>query len=197
MGKRGRKKGANGEQSRKQLLEIAAEEFAHNGYYETKVSTIVKRAALTQPTFYLYFKGKEEIFQELVNLFRIELSNLVKQSRIESGVSLTSFPENIKGKLTAIFQFFKGNPNLTQIGLFVAPEAEKIKQQLSDQIEMNLIAEQQDGYFRTDIDMDIVADSIMGIIERFTVTKLLCGLKTPERLADEIVNLLLYGLHHQ
>ncbi|MEW9675943.1 TetR/AcrR family transcriptional regulator [Lentibacillus sp. L22] len=32
------------------------------------MNTIVKRAGLTQPTFYLYFKGKK-IIAELVRLF--------------------------------------------------------------------------------------------------------------------------------
>ena len=39
MSIRGRKKGASGEQSRALILNIAAEEFAHHGYYETKIST--------------------------------------------------------------------------------------------------------------------------------------------------------------
>lgn len=58
MGQRGRRKGANGEQSRVQLLHIAAAEFARMGYYETKISNIVQKAKLTQPTFYLYFQSK-------------------------------------------------------------------------------------------------------------------------------------------
>ncbi|MEN1969722.1 TetR/AcrR family transcriptional regulator [Lentibacillus sp. N15] len=195
MSKRGRKKGASGEQSRKRLLEIAAEEFAENGYYATKISTIVARAGLSQPTFYLYFEGKEEVFTELVRWFRTELENLIANSRLESGLTHTLFPDRIKEKLTTIFWFFRENPHLTKIGLFVTAEADELKQQLSKQIATNLIAEQQDGYFRSDIDMEVVAESIMGIMERLTMTKLLHGLNTPEELTETIVNLLVYGLH--
>ena len=34
---------------------LLAEEFAVNEFHATKVSTIVRKAGVTQPTFYLYF----------------------------------------------------------------------------------------------------------------------------------------------
>lgn len=194
MGQRGRKKGANGERSRALLLHIAADEFAHKGYYETKVSDIVKRADLSQPTFYLYFRSKEELFRELVDLFRDKLFDLTKKSRLEPGINDTSVPERIKERLAMIFGYFVENPNLTRIGFFVAPEAEEIKKLIAAQIAENLISEQQDSYFRPDMDMSIVAESLVGMIERLTVTNLLQGSKQPESLANEIVNLLLYGM---
>ncbi|MFC0270827.1 TetR/AcrR family transcriptional regulator [Metabacillus herbersteinensis] len=147
MGQRGRKKGANGERSRSLLLAIAADEFAHKGFSDTKISTIVKRANLSQPTFYLYFESKESVFQELIQLFRSKLFDLTKSSRLEPGIDLTSVPERISQVLAAIFHFFKENPNLTRIGLFVGEEAEDIKKQLSKQIMDNLISEQENGYF--------------------------------------------------
>ena len=77
MGKKGRKEGSNGAESRANLVLIAAEEFATYGYYDTKVSTIVKKAGVTQPTFYLYFGSKEAIFSELIQklFFRVLMWN--------------------------------------------------------------------------------------------------------------------------
>ncbi|MGM1006905.1 MAG: TetR/AcrR family transcriptional regulator [Bacillota bacterium] len=117
MGHRGRKIGASGEQSRALLLEVAAEEFAQKGYFHTKISDIVKRAGLTQPSFYLYFESKDAIFQELVDLFRRRISELTSKSRVETGVDLSSLPERITTGLTAIFTFFMENQNLTRIGI--------------------------------------------------------------------------------
>ncbi|WP_188454073.1 TetR/AcrR family transcriptional regulator [Virgibacillus oceani] len=194
MSTRGRKKGANGERSRELLLDIAADEFAQKGYYKTKISTIVQRAGVTQPTFYLYFKNKESIFQELVDMFHESLFDLVRNSRLESQVNLNNVSDMIKAKLVAIFQFFANHANLTRIGLFVASDAEDMKEELSKQIAQNLIYEQKEGYFRNEIDMDIVAESLTGIIERLTATKLLNGLKEPKELANEVVHLLLYGM---
>lgn len=194
MGQRGRKKGSNGEQSRALLLSIAANEFAEHGYHDTKVSSIVKRAGLTQPTFYLYFQNKEAIFQELVELFRENLFSLTRKSRLEPGIELTSLSDRIAYGLAGIFIFFKENPDLTKIGFYESAIAEEIKKELAIQIEENLTSEVQNGYFSQAIDMCIFAESLVGIIERLTVTKLLPGLKGPNSLAEEIVDIFLNGI---
>ncbi|GGG02417.1 TetR/AcrR family transcriptional regulator [Paenibacillus abyssi] len=194
MGQRGRKKGAIGEESRTLLLKIAADEFAHQGYYETKVSTIVSRAGLTQPAFYLYFQSKEVILQELVERFRTKLFDLTHKSRLAPGTEIETIHQRIAVGITTVFRFLQEEPNLTRIGFIVAPEAEEIKKQLVALIKENLISEQKDGFFHDHLDMDIVAESIVGVIERLTFTKLLNGLKDPESLANDIVRLLLYGM---
>ncbi|PAQ13582.1 TetR family transcriptional regulator [Bacillaceae bacterium SAOS 7] len=194
MSKRGRKKGASGEQSRALLLTIAAEEFAHKGYYETKISTIVQKAGLTQPTFYLYFKSKEAIFQELIDSFSKGLVDLTKESRLEPGIDFDSLPLRITKGLTGIFTFFAENQHLTRIGFFNSLEAEEIKKQLALQIRENLMSEVNNGYFQAELDTCLVAEMLIGIIERLTLTKLFPGIKEPEELASEIVHLLLNGM---
>ncbi|MHC0038871.1 TetR/AcrR family transcriptional regulator [Pseudoneobacillus sp. C159] len=194
MSNRGRKKGANGEQSRAQLLAIAAEEFAEKGYYETKISTLVQRAGLTQPTFYLYFTSKEAIFQELIDSFCKGLFNLTSESRLEPGIDLNSLPSRITKGLTGIFTFFSENQSLTRIGFFNSSEAEVIKRQLAQKIKENLIFEVNNGYFRNEVDMCLIAEILVGSIERLTLTKLFPGIKEPEEIASEIVYLFLNGM---
>ena len=194
MSNRGRKKGASGEQSRALLLTIAAEEFAQKGYYETKISTLVQRAGLTQPTFYLYFKSKEAIFQELIDSFIKGLSDLTTESRLEPGIDFNSLPLRITKGLSGIFTFFSENQNLTRIGFFNSLEAEEIKKQLALQIRDNLISEVNNGYFQTEMDMSLVAEILIGAIERLTLTKLFPGIKEPEEIASEIVHLFLNGM---
>ncbi len=194
MSNRGRKKGASGEQSRALLLTIAAEEFAQKGYYETKISTLVQRAGLTQPTFYLYFKSKEAIFQELIDSFIKGLSDLTTVSRLEPGIDFNSLPLRITKGLSGIFTFFSENQNLTRVGFFNSLESEEIKKQLALQIRDNLISEVNNGYFQTEMDMSLVAEILIGAIERLTLTKLFTGIKEPEEIASEIVHLFLKGM---
>ncbi|OZI13463.1 TetR family transcriptional regulator [Bacillaceae bacterium SAS-127] len=194
MAERGRPKGASGEESRALLLEMAAKEFAQNGYYGTKVSAIVKRASLSQPTFYLYFQNKESIFRELVDLFHVRLINFVKKSRLQSALELSTVQARIALGLTNLLQFFSVNPDLTRIGFYLATEATQIKAQLVLQIKGNLDFEVSEGYFRKDIDTEMAAECLVGIIERLTFTQLLTEKKEPEIIANEIVNLLLYGM---
>lgn len=194
MSQRGRKKGASGEKSKALLLTIAAEEFANKGYYETKISTIVQRAGVTQPTFYLYFKSKEAIFQELIDSFRKGLFDLTNESRLEPGIDFNSLPSRITKGLTGIFTFFSENQNLTRIGFFNSSEAEEIKKQLVLQIKDNLISEVENGYFQTEMDVCLIAEILVGTIERLTLTKLFPGVKEPEEIASGIVHLLLNGM---
>lgn len=194
MNQRGRKKGADGTKSRELFLTIAKEEFAKNGYYETKVSTIVEKAGLTQPSFYLYFQSKQAIFQEILDSFRIKLTDLTKQSRLSPGIGEHALEDRIAEGLSAIFKFFAENMHLTIIGFYMSAEADEIKEKMANQIKDNLLYEQEIGYFYLHLDMKFVSESLVGMIEHLTKTQLFTGLKEPEALAKEIVQLLLYGM---
>ncbi|MFN3813612.1 MAG: TetR/AcrR family transcriptional regulator [Aquificaceae bacterium] len=61
------------------LLESAKELFSQKGYHETKVSDIVSRAGLSQGAFYFYFKSKEDIFKELVNIMSHKFIKLLEE----------------------------------------------------------------------------------------------------------------------
>ncbi|GHH99667.1 TetR/AcrR family transcriptional regulator [Neobacillus kokaensis] len=196
MGQRGRQKGSVGVKSKEAILTIAAEEFAEHGFHETKISTIVKKAGLTQPSFYLYFSSKEAIFQELIHTFHHKLIHLTKNSRIEPNLDKNILASKIARGLISIFKFFDDHRHLTKIGFFIADEAEEIKRGMVAHITENLLAEQQDKYFRQDLNMQIVAECIIGAIERLTITKLFTNESTPQQLANEIVDIYLYGLQN-
>lgn len=189
-----RKKGANGQESRAKLLGIAANEFAKSGYHRTKVSTIVSRAGLTQPSFYLYFESKEAIFNELVHKFRIELNGLIEGSRLTSGIPKENIREQLLEVLTRLFSFLGKDPDLTRIGFYIGEESVPIKSEMAEMIAQNLKAEQQEGYFRIEADMDIVAECLVGVIERLAQQQLLTGRRTPEDLAHHVVSLFMHGV---
>lgn len=196
MGQRGRQKGSVGIKSKEAILKIASEEFAEHGFHQTKISTIVKRAGLTQPSFYLYFSSKEAIFQELVHTFQNKIINLTKESRLEPNLDKSMISSKIANGLCTIFQFFDDHRNLTRIGFFIAEEAEEIKLAMVSHITENLLAEQHSHYFRQNLDMQTVAECIIGAIERLTTTKLFTNEKNPQQLANEIVDIYLYGLQN-
>lgn len=187
-------KGKKGQESRRRLLEAAADEFAHRGFYETKISTIVKKAKLTQPSFYLYFSSKEAVFEELVQNFRSRLRKLTETIRLEPGIDPKDVSKRILVAVETVFRFLVADPNLTRIGLFLAPESGQIKEELVCLIQENLKSEQQAGYFRSELEMETVAECLIGMIERLTVSYLLPGTKSPENLAEQVVALLMNGM---
>ena len=56
------------ERTRSLILESAARVFAKNGYQASTMAAIAKEAGYTAPTLYTYFKGKSDIFDDLVDL---------------------------------------------------------------------------------------------------------------------------------
>ncbi len=65
--------------TKKRLINSAIKLFSKNGYFNTKVSDIVKDAGVAQGTFYLYFKSKEEIFiyivEEIIGKIKKQIEN--------------------------------------------------------------------------------------------------------------------------
>ena len=53
--------------SRERLLETATELFAEKGYAATSVREIVKRAGVSKPVLYYYFKSKEGLFYAILD----------------------------------------------------------------------------------------------------------------------------------
>ncbi|MBT9251593.1 TetR/AcrR family transcriptional regulator [Bacillus halotolerans] len=188
------RKGRKGEESRKRLLKAAAHEFSIRGFHETKVSAIVKRAGLTQPSFYLYFQSKEAIFEELINSFHSRLRKLTESLLLETGLHANDVTNKVLSAVEAVFQFLAEDKDLTRIGFFLNPEAKQLKQDVAMVLKDNLEAEQRLGYFRSELEMATVAECLIGMIEHLTDSYLLTGIKDPASLAAQVVNLLIYGM---
>lgn len=181
---RGRRVNSSGERSKKLLLEKAVELFSSNGYHQTKISDIVKAAGLTQPTFYLYFQSKEALFNDLHEHFQHHVYEIISQNTLknENGNMAKGI---IHSDLLNIFSYFVENRNLTKIGLSNADQALKFKANLVEMLLQLLNGE----FNRFQVDNRIFAESLMGSIERLTLTNLLSNERDPEQLADDIVNI--------
>ena len=182
---RGRRVNSSGEKSKKLLLEKAIELFSTHGYHQTKISDIVKAASLTQPTFYLYFQSKETLFNDLNEKFQSDLIEIFTNT--EETVSATkNANELIEQNLKCIFDYFIENPNLTKIGFYEAEQSSVLKQLLVSKIE-NVINENLKEYpVVKRVNSNVLAESLVGSMERLTLTNLLTNKSDPEKLAQEI-----------
>jgi len=181
-----------GERTRAQLLEVAAAEFAERGFQHTRISDIVARAGVTQPVFYQYFASKQAAYDELVGLFAQRLRQAIGQARLPDDLQGAELAGRLRQSVSGLLAILQEDPNLTRIGFFQAAEAEALKDELVAMIAGNVSAEQQAGLFREDVASDWFAQSLMGIIERFTR-------QTPDAarqlvLAEFITDLLLDGI---
>ena len=175
---RGRKVNSNGERSKQLLLEKAIELFAQNGYHQTKISDIVKAANLTQPTFYLYFESKDSLFNSLNAEFNEKLMSIF-DTEVEGNLSLS----DLQQKLENVFTFFAQNPLLTKVGFFEAMDASVVKAELAELLKQGIT-----GMHGVD-EPKIIAEALVGTVERLTLTCLLTGEYTPQQVTEAVMSI--------
>jgi AcrR family transcriptional regulator len=100
---------------RKELMDAAEELFLENGYEETAVSHIVKKAGVAQGTFYYYFKSKEAILDAITDKYLdilIEnMENIADQENlnsIEKLMAIFEFTSSFTGDRKGIMDFIEG-----------------------------------------------------------------------------------------
>lgn len=184
---RGRRVNSSGEKSKKLLLEKAIELFSTYGYHQTKISDIVKAANLTQPTFYLYFHSKETLFNDLNEKFQNDLIEIMNCKGNSTNGSKAS--EVIQGQLEQILDYFVENPNLTKIGFYEAEQSVVVKQMLVSKLEDMVKTDLQNSAVGKHVDTNVLAESLVGSIERLTLTNLLSEKSSAHKLAEEICNI--------
>lgn len=173
-----------GEESRSRLLDAAAAEFARVGYHAAKVSDIVAAAGLTQAAFYLYFPSKEAIYGELVTDFRTRLQALADAGRLVTSPSPGAVRHQVRANLVALFHFLMADPDRTTVAAIQDPNREETIHEVSERIRTNLRANQATGIVRADLDDSLVAEAMLGLVERL----LLRWLKTREGDAESLAN---------
>ena len=107
-----------GAKRREQIMGVAAELFAEKGYHATNIGEIVTRAGVARGTFYLYFKDKRTIFEELVDGFIGEIDNAL--IRIDPELGADACLEMMRENIRLVFEICIRQRALTKILLSAA-----------------------------------------------------------------------------
>lgn len=111
-----------GNRTRAKLLSAAEEVFAELGYHDASIVKLTEAAGVAQGTFYLYFGGKQQIFEELV----ADLNQRVRQAMSEASGKGESRAAAESLGFAAFFRFTAEHPALYRIirqAEFVSPDA--------------------------------------------------------------------------
>jgi AcrR family transcriptional regulator len=117
----GRPLAAKGQRTRARLLEAAEQVFAQLGYNDASIVKITEAAGVGQGTFYLYFQGKAEIFDQLVR----DLNRRVRRAMTEAAQQGRTRIESELLGFRAFFRFTAEHPALYRIirqAEFASPE---------------------------------------------------------------------------
>lgn len=112
--------GEKGARTRRRLLEAAERVFADLGYHDASIVKITEAAGVSQGTFYLYFAGKQEIFDVLVEDLNTRLRHAMSEASARGGSRM----EMERLGFEAFFRFTAEHPALYRVirqAEFVSP----------------------------------------------------------------------------
>ncbi len=153
-----------GAATRARLLEAAEQVFAELGYHEASIVKITEAAGVAQGTFYLYFSGKQQIFDELVQ----DLNRRVRHAMAEGARQGTTRAETELLGFRAFFEFTAEHPALYRIirqAEFVSPRTLRAHY---DAIAAGYVAGLEGAMKRREIaagDPEVLAYALMGMGE--------------------------------
>lgn len=184
---------SKGEESKARLFQAASRLFAEQGYSGTKISDIVAEAGVSQPTFYAYFESKESLFVELVATFREGLRHLVTTLQVPESASVAEQEEHLRITHIAIFDYLAANPVMTRIGLLQAPDGAEVYRGFATILAADFRHSQRLGLVRAELDAELIAESVVGMVHQLTVRYLLTGERTPRELAEFSLEVICFG----
>jgi AcrR family transcriptional regulator len=103
--------GAKGSRTRQRILDAAERVFAELGYHDASIVRITEAAGVAQGTFYIYFSGKRELFEELV----ADLNRRVRRAMSEAAEREPSRLAAERAGFAAYFSFVAEHPGLYRI----------------------------------------------------------------------------------
>ena len=99
----------NKKNKRLALLDNAYSLFIEKGFNNTTISDIVNRAGVAKGTFYLYFKDKFDLRNEIVARKSIEILLKAEENMKSSGTEPKTLEEGIAAFSDAILECFRNN----------------------------------------------------------------------------------------
>jgi AcrR family transcriptional regulator len=183
----GRELSRRGVQTRTRILEAAEQVFADVGYHEASIVKITEAAGVAQGTFYLYFEGKKQVFDELA----VDLNRRVRYAMKEaSSKGATRVESEILG-FAAYFRFTSEHKALYRIirqAEFVSPEMLRYHYDRLSEGYVEALSEAVESGEIGDVDPKVTAWALMGMGELIGLRWLLMENRDrmPKPVLDEL-----------
>ncbi len=186
---------------REQVLGCAVRVFSQKGYHATTVSDIIEEAGVARGTFYLYFKSKRAIFDELLDDFLRRILGQVRRVDLSAG---SDHPlDQMKGNVERVLEVLLSSREMARILLHEAVGLDADFDRKLEEFYARLIA-LTEGSLRlgqamglvTGCDVRVAALCILGSVKEVVNHMLVAPEALPEKsvLAEEILNIILGGL---
>jgi AcrR family transcriptional regulator len=187
-----------GARTRVRLLEAAEDVFTELGYHEASIVKIVQAAGVAPGTFYLYFTGKRDIFDELVE----DLNRRVRHAMTEAATTGSTRAEAERLGFQAFFRFTAEHPGLYRVirqAEFVSPRALHLHYERIVEGYVRGLSEAMAGGEIEQADPEVLAWTLMGIGEMIGLRWILWGDtdEVPPHVFEEVMLFIRRGLGAQ
>lgn len=184
-----------GTQTRRRLLEAAEKVFAERGYHDASIVKIAEAAGVAGGTFYIYFKTKQDIFDELV----MDLNHRVRQAMAEASSQGTSRSDAERRGFEAFFRFTGEHPALYRIirqAEFVSPHTLRLHYQRIVEGYVEGLDQAQAAGEVVPLDSNVVAWALMGAGELIGMRYVLWDdqRRIPDHVFEETMRFVRRGL---
>ncbi len=150
-------------QRRRQLIHVAIETFATEGFHSTAMNTVAEAAGITKPVLYQHFKSKHDLFLALLQDISDRLWDHVSQTALTS----SNPREQAQAGVAAVFSFFRTHPSAFRVFFGDGTHSEPEFSAAVAEIEMRLAANVATAIHRDDLDYDdrvLLAHGVVGMI---------------------------------
>ena len=161
-------------ESRAKILVAALELFAIDGYHNTSISKIAKRAEISKGLLYNYFESKEELLKDVVIMSLADGLELLEQ--MQSSMATMKPKELLQFSLEMFFTMLVENKTMWRLTFSLAMQitnmptitevVRKIFQDALVQFEMIL---QLNGYKEYEVEAKILAAQLDGIAMHYLI----------------------------
>ena len=111
-------------EARKAIFRAAVEVIGKHGYHEASIARITQSAGIAQGTFYLYFKSRQDLFDELLPHAGAEMLHFIRD-QVSGAKDVLDVEER---GFRALFEYMGKNPGFNRVineAEIVAPEAHR------------------------------------------------------------------------
>lgn len=182
------------------ILDAAVEVIAENGYFNSPVSAIAKRAGVADGTIYLYFKSKDDVLRTAIDRTFDKFHRQVEEEfRTLSGpreqleyIAQVHLESHAVNRSMAILMQTEVRQSAKFIAEFSHHHLVKYIQVVREVVRRG----QKEGIFRQDVSDGVVAHCMFGAIDELLSSAVFTGrVYDAKTTAAQVIDVLLHGIN--
>ncbi|HOO96634.1 MAG TPA: TetR/AcrR family transcriptional regulator [Caldisericia bacterium] len=187
---------------KEQLLASAREVMFKKGYSSTRISDIVSDTNVAQGTFYIYFKSKEDVLVEMLNVINRDREKVLESLEgIGNGITKEKFLEEMNLVSHLFRGFIEKNADILKIlaeemngSRLIRKHVNELRDSSKQVIAVCLKAGKSAGFLK-DMDYDLVSEVVTtGIMQLMMAVTNYNLVYDSQEILDTFIKLYLFGI---